>query len=53
MIVARTALAHKLARAAYHIMKEGGPFDEKRLFGYSVGSGDEADGGVGKTTRSD
>jgi transposase len=33
MMVARTALAHKLARAAYHMMKEELPFDQKRLFG--------------------
>jgi transposase len=33
MMVARTALAHKLARAAYHMMKEEAPFDQKRLFG--------------------
>ena len=32
-IVATKALAHKLARACYHILKEGKPFDEKRCFG--------------------
>ena len=53
MLVARSALAHKLARAAYHMMKEGQPFDEKRLFGYSVGPGGETGLGVGETTRSD
>ncbi len=53
MMVARTALAHKLARAAYHMMKEEAPFDPKRLFGYSVGPGGETDVGVGETTRSD
>ena len=52
-MVARSALAHKLARAAYHMMKEGQSFDEKRLFGYSVGPGGEADDGVGETTKSD
>lgn len=31
-MVATKALAHKLARACYHIMKEGQPFDEKRCF---------------------
>ena len=53
MMVARTALAHKLARAAYHMMKEKQPFDVKRLFGYSVGPGGETGLGVGETTRSD
>lgn len=53
MMVARSALAHKLARAAYHMMKEGLSFDQKRLFGYSVGPGGEAGRGVGKTTRLD
>lgn len=32
-IVATKALAHKLARACYHIMREGTPFDLKRCFG--------------------
>jgi len=31
-IVATKALAHKLARASYHILKEGQPFDVKRCF---------------------
>ncbi|MGH9554971.1 MAG: IS110 family transposase, partial [Terriglobales bacterium] len=31
-IVATKALAHKLARACYHMMKEGQPFDVKRCF---------------------
>jgi len=53
MMVARTALAHKLARAAYHMMKEEAPFDQKRLFGCSVGPGGLTDKGVGKTTRFD
>jgi transposase len=53
MMVARTALAHKLARAAYHMMKEEAPFDQNRLFGCSVGPGGETDKGVGKTTRFD
>ena len=53
LMIARTALAHKLARAAYHMIKEGRPFDHKRLFGYSVGPGGRADGGVGETTKSD
>lgn len=30
--VAIKALAHKLARACYHIMKEGKPFDVERCF---------------------
>lgn len=30
--VATKALAHKLARACYHILKEGKPFDEARCF---------------------
>ena len=53
MMVARSALAHKLARATYHMMKEGLSFDQKRLFGFSVGPGGEAGKGVGKTTRFD
>lgn len=32
-IVATKALAHKLARASYHILKERQPFDVKRCFG--------------------
>jgi transposase len=31
-IVATKALAHKLARACYHMMKDGQPFDVKRCF---------------------
>jgi transposase len=31
-IVATKAVAHKLARAAYHVMREGVPFDETRAF---------------------
>jgi transposase len=31
-IVARKAVAHKLARAAYHVMRERVPFDETRAF---------------------
>jgi transposase len=31
-IVATKALAHKLARASYHILKEGKPFDVTRCF---------------------
>jgi len=31
-IVATKALAHKLARAAYHVLKNGEPFDVKRCF---------------------
>lgn len=31
-VVAVKALAHKLARACYHILKEGKPFDVKRCF---------------------
>jgi hypothetical protein len=32
-VVATKALAHKLARACYHILKEGKPFDVARCFG--------------------
>lgn len=32
-IVATKALAHKLARACYHMLKSGEPFDMKRCFG--------------------
>jgi len=32
-IVATKALAHKLARACYHMLKSGQPFDMKRCFG--------------------
>jgi transposase len=32
-VVAIKAVAHKLARACYHIMKEGKPFDVARAFG--------------------
>jgi transposase len=32
-IVATKALAHKLARACYHMLKTGQPFDVKRCFG--------------------
>ena len=31
-IVATKALAHKLARASYHMLKEGQPFDVRRCF---------------------
>ncbi len=31
-MVARSALAHKLSRAAYHIMRDQVPFDKERLF---------------------
>lgn len=31
-VVATKALAHKLARACYHMLKEGKPFDVKRCF---------------------
>ena len=31
-VVATKALAHKLARASYHILKEGKPFDVTRCF---------------------
>ena len=31
-VVARKALAHKLARACYHILKDGVAFDEMKLF---------------------
>ena len=31
-IVATKAVAHKLARAAYHVMRERVPFDETRAF---------------------
>jgi transposase len=32
-MVARGALAHKLARAAYYIMRDGVEFDHRKLFG--------------------
>lgn len=32
-ILATKALAHKLARACYHVLKSGQPFDMKRCFG--------------------
>ena len=32
VVVATKALAHKLARASYHILKEKQPFDAKRCF---------------------
>lgn len=32
-VVATKALAHKLARACYHMLKSGQPFDVKRCFG--------------------
>jgi transposase len=32
-VVATKALAHKLARACYHMLKSGQPFDMKRCFG--------------------
>lgn len=32
-VVAIKAVAHKLARACYHVMREGKPFDVKRAFG--------------------
>jgi hypothetical protein len=31
-LVATKALAHKLARACYHILKKGKPFDAARCF---------------------
>lgn len=35
--LATKALAHKLARACYYIMKDGVPFNEQLCFGGSVG----------------
>jgi transposase len=35
LMVAHNALAHKLARAAYYIMRDNVPFDETRLYGWS------------------
>jgi len=32
MILARKALAHKLARASYYVMRDGVPFMPERLF---------------------
>lgn len=32
-VVASKALAHKLARAGYHVLRDGTPFDPKRCFG--------------------
>lgn len=32
-VVAIKAVAHKLARACYHVMKEGKPFEVSRAFG--------------------
>ena len=32
-VVATKALAHKLARACYHVLKDGKPFDVERCFG--------------------
>jgi hypothetical protein len=32
-IVATKALAHKLARACYHMLKNGEPFNMQRCFG--------------------
>jgi transposase len=32
-IVATKALAHKLARACYHVLREQKPFDVQRCFG--------------------
>lgn len=33
LVLARKALAHKLARACYFLMRDGGTFDSARLFG--------------------
>ncbi len=33
LMVARRALAHKLARACYYILRDGKPFDDDKLFG--------------------
>lgn len=38
-MVAHGALAHKLARAAYYIMRDTVPFDEKKLFGPNTDGG--------------
>lgn len=40
-MVAHQALAHKLARAAYFIMRDLVPYDESKLFNGSVGRGGE------------
>ncbi len=50
-IVATKAVAHKLARAAYHVMRERVPFDEARAFASSFGRSARARIGVGRTTR--
>jgi len=41
------ALAHKLARAAYYMMREGKPFDLNRCFGLTLVGFDEPGGTVG------
>ncbi|HTY21841.1 MAG TPA: hypothetical protein VMC85_01845 [Desulfomonilaceae bacterium] len=40
-MVAHSALGHKLARAAYYIMKDKVPFNKEKLFSSTVGVSSE------------
>jgi transposase len=52
-MVVHRALAHKLSRAAYHILRDHVPFNKGRCIGYTTGVGGDSGNGVGKTTLSD
>ena len=45
-MVAHQALAHKLARAAYYIMRDGVPYQPEKLFGPRIGRGGEPEKGL-------
>jgi len=45
-MVAHQALAHKLARAAYYIMRDGVTYQQEKLFGQRIGWGGEPEQGL-------
>jgi transposase len=47
--VVHSALAHKLARAAYYIMKDGVVFDPERVFGKTRAGAVSLEGGLAKS----
>jgi hypothetical protein len=43
-VVAVKAVAHKLARACWHVMKDGKPFEVWRTLGWGLNDQDRCDG---------
>ena len=50
-MVAHQALAHKLARAAYYIMRDGVAYQQEKLFGQRIGWGGEPEQGLAAQPR--